>query len=104
MRFAFLTLWFCVVCFSFYRSLQIASERHGFLPTSPCSSRAPELGASPAVFLFWCMLAFILVFISIADRLGLLLSDRRGITQPLLWKSAALVRSPTEILRLKRSR
>ena len=42
------------------------------------------------------MFAFRLVFVSIVDR--------RGITRPLLWKSAALARSPIEILQLKRSR
>ena len=68
------------VCSSLNRSLQTASEGHGFLPTSPCSSRTPELGASLAVCLFWCMFAFRLVFVSIADRLGLLLSNHRGIT------------------------
>ena len=86
------------VCSSLNRSLQTASEGHGFLPTSPCSSRTPELGVSSVVCLFWCMFAFRLVFVSIADRLGLLLSGCRGITRLLLWKSAALARSPTEIL------
>ena len=47
---------------------------------------------------------YLFCFISITDRLGLLLSDRRGITRALLWNSAALARSPTEILRLKRSK
>ena len=80
----------CEICFSHLmvlccllflnRPLQTASERHGFLPSSPCSSRTLELGASLAVCLYWCMVAFRLVFVSIADRLGLLLSDRRGIT------------------------
>ena len=50
------------------------------------------------------MFAFRLVFDSVANRFGLPLSSRRGITRPLLWKSTALARSPTEILRLKRSR
>ena len=71
------------ICSSLNRLLQTTSEGHGFLPTSPCSSRTPELGAFSAVYLFWCMFAFILVFISIADRLDLLLSVRRGITRAL---------------------
>ena len=64
---------FVFVCSSLNISLQTASEGHGFLPTSPCSSRTPELGSSSAVCLFWCMFAFRLVFVSIANRLGLLL-------------------------------
>ena len=92
------------VCSSLNRSLQTASEGHGFLPTSPCSSRTPELGASSAVCAFpfsLCMLASRLVFDSIADRFGFSLSGHRGITQALLWKSVVLARSPTETLRLK---
>ena len=92
------------VCSSLNRSLQTASEGHGFLPTSPCSSRTPEPGASSAICPFpfsLCMLASRLVFDSVADRFGFSISGRRGITRTLLWKSAVLTRSPTETLRLK---
>ena len=70
-RFAFLTLWFCVVCFFLNRPLQTASERHGFLPSSPCSSGTPELGASPLLTFYGVCLLLSLFFLSIAERLYL---------------------------------